>query len=595
MRACWTPIVAKEVTAGACWTPAVRYQRPEGVRPRIVAQQLWDHMTKWLRPAERGAEAVAQSVAIDQFLAVVGADTQAWVARHSPETMEKAVELAEAYEDSLLRASPGSSTVTPSKPRMTTPAPTQKAGIPKAAAASSSVPPSASPPTWRRRLAPSWAKTTSSSPPGGGARDKQPSPTALSPLICFRCHEAGHIARYCPAAMECDVASCFTSAEAGEYQGKGREGPCIINVKGGKMSTHALVDSGCEQTIIRPALLEGVSWRPQGAVTISCVHGETKTYPTTKIQMTVGSRTCRVAVAVAGKLPYPVIVGRDWPYYGELKVIPTKPLTVKGVVATGDTIGQVFPWHTTLFPSRFRPRKTKRERRAEKLEGTLMRHGWDLVGESVVSVKRTQKGVGVQCDRLERVTEAPRAEAMEPPLSIPQFWDRDVDLEWEQDNDPTLVHIRGRVWSVEGKDVDGCGPLTFPHFIVSGHLLYRVSQAPGTGQPVTQLLVPKSFRQEVLRLAHDIPFSGHLGREKTLERILARFYWMGLHDDVKKYVAECPDCQRVAPARVRPAPLVPLPLVCTPFERMAMDIVGPVLPSDSGYTHILVMVDYATR
>ncbi|MGH0117755.1 UNVERIFIED_CONTAM: hypothetical protein FKN15_039051 [Acipenser sinensis] len=290
-----------------------------------------------------------------------------------------------------------------------------------------------------------------------------------------------------------------------------------------------------------------------------------------------------------------VIVGRDWPYYGELKVIPTKPLTVKGVVAMGYTIGQVFPWHTTLFPSRFRPRKTKRERRAEKLEGTLMRQGWDLVGESVVSVKRTQKGVGVQCDRPERVTEAPRAEATEPPLSIPQFWDRDVDLEWEQDNDPTLVHIRGRVRSVEGKEVDGCGPLTFPHFIVSGHLLYRVSQAPGTGQPVTQLLVPKSFRQEVLRLAHDIPFSGHLGREKTLERILARFYWMGLHDDVKKYVAECPDCQRVAPARVRPAPLVPLPLVCTPFERMAMDIVGPVLPSDSGYTHILVMVDYATR
>ncbi|MGH0137921.1 UNVERIFIED_CONTAM: hypothetical protein FKN15_066508 [Acipenser sinensis] len=144
-----------------------QYQRPEGVRPRIVAQQLWDHMTKWLRPAERGAEAVAQSVAIDQFLAVVGADTQAWVARHSPETMEKAVELAEAYEDSLLRASPGSSTGTPSKPRMTTPAPTQKAGISRAAAASPSIPLSASPPTWRRRLAPSWAKATSSSPPGG--------------------------------------------------------------------------------------------------------------------------------------------------------------------------------------------------------------------------------------------------------------------------------------------------------------------------------------------------------------------------------------------------------------------------------------------
>ncbi len=76
---------------------------------------------------------------------------------------------------------------------------------------------------------------------------------------------------------------------------------------------------------------------------------------------------------------------------------------------------------------------------------------------------------------------------------------------------------------------------------------------------------------------------------------MARFYWVGLHTDVSKYVATCPDCQRVAPGRVRPAPLVPLPIISTPFERIAMDIVGPLLPSDSGYTHILVVVDYATR
>ncbi|MGH0147221.1 UNVERIFIED_CONTAM: hypothetical protein FKN15_051391 [Acipenser sinensis] len=49
----------------------------------------------------------------------------------------------------------------------------------------------------------------------GGSRDKQPSPTALPILTCYRCHEVGHIARYCLATMEFDVALRFLTAEAG--------------------------------------------------------------------------------------------------------------------------------------------------------------------------------------------------------------------------------------------------------------------------------------------------------------------------------------------------------------------------------------------
>ncbi|MGH0119915.1 UNVERIFIED_CONTAM: hypothetical protein FKN15_059843 [Acipenser sinensis] len=60
-----------------------------------------------------------------------------------------------------------------------------------------------------------------------------------------------------------------------------------------------------------------------------------------------------------------------------------------------------------VFSSRFRPRKTKRERRAEKWEGIAMRQGWGLIGEASVSVKSRGKGVGVQCDLRGGVTENP--------------------------------------------------------------------------------------------------------------------------------------------------------------------------------------------
>ena len=41
--------------------------------------------------------------------------------------------------------------------------------------------------------------------------------------------------------------------------------------------------------------------------------------------------------------------------------------------------------------------------------------------------------------------------------------------------------------------------------------------------------------------------------------------------------------------------MIPLPIMGQPFERIAMDIVGPLLRSIKGYKYILVVCDYATR
>ena len=41
--------------------------------------------------------------------------------------------------------------------------------------------------------------------------------------------------------------------------------------------------------------------------------------------------------------------------------------------------------------------------------------------------------------------------------------------------------------------------------------------------------------------------------------------------------------------------MIPLPVISEPFQRVAMDIVGPLPKSRSGNRYILVMCDYATR
>ena len=52
---------------------------------------------------------------------------------------------------------------------------------------------------------------------------------------------------------------------------------------------------------------------------------------------------------------------------------------------------------------------------------------------------------------------------------------------------------------------------------------------------INQLVLPCSYRLDVLQLAHDVPMVGHLGRECTAKQILKRFFWLGVFQDIKKY------------------------------------------------------------
>ena len=112
---------------------------------------------------------------------------------------------------------------------------------------------------------------------------------------------------------------------------------------------------------------------------------------------------------------------------------------------------------------------------------------------------------------------------------------------------------------------------------------------------VNQLVLPQQCREKVLSLAHGIPLAGHLGKEKTRKRIMQHFYWPTLYKDVENFCQCCKQCQKSFNKGVPKAPLVPLPIVSTPFEKIAMDIVGPLPRSRSGHRYILVMCDYATR
>jgi len=91
--------------------------------------------------------------------------------------------------------------------------------------------------------------------------------------------------------------------------------------------------------------------------------------------------------------------------------------------------------------------------------------------------------------------------------------------------------------------------------------------------------------------------SGHQGIKKTYDRITGEFFWLGVSGDVSRYCQSCDICQRTVPkGRVSKVPLTSMPSIDRPFERAAIDLVGPVAPiTERGNRRILSMVDYATR
>ena len=158
-----------------------------------------------------------------------------------------------------------------------------------------------------------------------------------------------------------------------------------------------------------------------------------------------------------------------------------------------------------------------------------------------------------------------------------------------QEVDPSLKAIREG--AEHGKTVNGVS------FVVNHRgILHRVVE-PGAGEVIAreQLVLPLECRHMVMELAHSVPLAGHLGKHKTADRLLQRFYWPTLRKDVADYCRRCEICQKTSPVKPRRAPLIPLPVVDEPFQKVAMDIVGPLPRSGSGNKYILVVCDYATR
>eukprot|EP01088_Endostelium_zonatum_P000425 TRINITY_DN1069_c0_g2_i14.p1 TRINITY_DN1069_c0_g2~~TRINITY_DN1069_c0_g2_i14.p1 ORF type:complete len:1095 (-),score=232.18 TRINITY_DN1069_c0_g2_i14:2084-5368(-) len=102
------------------------------------------------------------------------------------------------------------------------------------------------------------------------------------------------------------------------------------------------------------------------------------------------------------------------------------------------------------------------------------------------------------------------------------------------------------------------------------------------------LWIPEEKIKDVIEYMHGSMLAGHSGFERTLLKVKERFHFEQMYSKVKKYVQECESCQKKKHLTRKPyhGEFMPLEHPSYPFERISMDIVGPLSTTERGNKYI---------
>lgn len=496
--------------------------------PQELYVRLRDLYKKWIKPEKHTKQEIGELLILEQYLRMVNHEVRVWIKEHNPSSALEAARLVETFV--AARRGPKNYHYS------------------------------------RGPSAPVWGKSEGFGKGVGHAKVQnvpiQPGKTDRPRVVCYNCGQEGHIKPNCPLKKPKSANLCYVPRPS-QWLEKGIGVEQLVQIFLYGKTLPALLDTGSSQTLVRSEFIPRECVNEGATLRIKCIHGEERPYPTADVYLGIADQTFLVTVGVVTELPYPVLIGQDIPILGDL-VQQSKPCSL---VITRSKSSPCQDEENTLKDMPFvseelegglvKSRKSRRERRRERLRGTVQKN-----------------------QEIEMFSESDGAEEFDVPENLEEL----------QRADSTLQHLYEKVGEIEGEVQEGGVNLKEEHYVLTGGLLYRKTREE------TQLVIPQVLRSKILNVGHTVPWAGHLGKHKTLARISARFFWPGLYSEVSDYIKSCPECQLACSGgKVGRAPLISLPIIDIPFERIAMDVVGPLEKSRSGNRFMLVICDYATR
>lgn len=164
----------------------------------------------------------------------------------------------------------------------------------------------------------------------------------------------------------------------------------------------------------------------------------------------------------------------------------------------------------------------------------------------------------------------------------------DVWLQTVQEQDSELQRIKSILSDPATKGVVEI----HKNYAIKNGRLYRIVEK--NGEINLKWVVPKSVRWQIVRMNHDD--AGHLGFDKTYEKISHVYWFQKMRRFIKKYCQSCLNCAHSkTPAGPKEGFLHPIPKVNKPFDTLHTDHCGPFPQSRKKNCHLLCIIDAFTK
>ena len=107
---------------------------------------------------------------------------------------------------------------------------------------------------------------------------------------------------------------------------------------------------------------------------------------------------------------------------------------------------------------------------------------------------------------------------------------------------------------------------------------------------------PAAQRKQIIHEYHSSLTGGHKGITKTYKNIRNRFLWPEMKNDIQNFVRRCRSCQEQKLVRIKTRqPMIITDTPADAFDKVAIDLVGPLPITPDGNKYVLTMQDNLTK
>ncbi len=119
--------------------------------------------------------------------------------------------------------------------------------------------------------------------------------------------------------------------------------------------------------------------------------------------------------------------------------------------------------------------------------------------------------------------------------------------------------------------------------------LLKKNHVDSLGNTRCVLVAPSQFRRKILDAGHTR--MGHKSYKNVVSLLSRNFTWPNLYNSVRQFCIQCLN-RKTKPFR---APMGQMPVLTIPFEKVAIDLLGPFTRSRKGFKYLLTFICLASR